>query len=138
MSIIDEWEGAEDQDIEKFEVDKNIISVPTKEIARRIKSFDHFVYLWGHKANYFLPPKHSLTWHFISQILSGNKKLLKNDIVGRCIDMPKVRGYRIKDIYSEFCKRCDINNYLPNISETDCIPRNYFFNAFLLGPKSYL
>lgn len=36
-------------------------NVLAKDIARKIKSLDHFVYLWGHKHNYYLPPKHSLT-----------------------------------------------------------------------------
>ena len=47
------------------------ISLTAKMVARKISSFDHFIYLWGTKANYYLPPKHCLTWRFISQVLAA-------------------------------------------------------------------
>lgn len=138
MSFNDDWTDSRDELTDIHPHGSNVIQVPTKEIARRIKSFDHFVYIWGHKANFYLPPRHALTWHFISQVLAGHKKLLKNEIVGQCIEMPKVRGYRIKEIHSTFVKECPINEYLPDFGDTDCIPRNYFFNVIKLGFASHI
>lgn len=129
----EDWEDNKDEFSDVNPTGIEIFRVPTKEIARKIKSFDHFVFLWGHKANYYLPPTHSLTWHFISQVLSGEKQLLKNEVVGMSIEMPKVRGYRIKDIYNTFANECSIKNYLPDFGQTDCIPRTYFFNVDSLG-----
>ena len=51
--------------------------VRAKDIARKIKSFDHFLYVWGHNGGYYLPPKSVFTWHYISQILAREKRLLK-------------------------------------------------------------
>jgi len=51
--------------------------VKAKEIARKIKSFDHFIYVWGQKGQYYLPPKNVITWHYVSQILAQEKNFLK-------------------------------------------------------------
>ena len=107
------------------------IKVFIKQVARQLKSFDHFIFIWRNIANFYLLPKHTLTWHFISQIFAGEKKLLKFDVIGYCVEMPKVRGIRIKHIQDQLK---DINyskNYFPDFPETDNIPRNYFFNVDL-------
>ena len=104
-------------------------SILAKEVARKIKSFDHFIYLWGHKHGYYLPPKHSLTWSFIAQILTGKKKLLKIQTVGRSIDIPKMRGLRVNELYRSLYKVNNLGDYFPDFANTDTIPRNYFFDV---------
>lgn len=109
---------------------RNILA---KDIARKIKSFDHFIYLWGHKHNYYLPPKHFLTWRFVTQVLRGEKKLLKNSDVGKSIDIPKMRGLKVNDLYHSMKMTNGLHHFFPDMGPTDTIPRTYFFDVGLLG-----
>lgn len=117
-----------------FEMDgnfenKNNRNMLAKDIARKIKSFEHFIYLWGHKNNYYLPPKHVLTWRFVSQVLTGEKKLLKNSDVGRSIDIPKMRGIRVNQLFESLKSVNEFHSFFPDMAKTDSIPRNYFFDV---------
>lgn len=113
----------------------NLIKIASKQVAKRIRTFDHFIFLWGHQSNYYVPPKHVLTWHFISQVLSGEKLLLRNDQIGTAINMPKMKGVRIREIWDHLKNKNDLKSYFPDFPATDCIPRDYFFNARLLGTQ---
>ena len=106
--------------------------VKAKDIARKIKSFEHFTYLWGEKARYYLPPKRCMTWHYISQILCNEKKLLKLDQVGHIIELPKMQGSLIKNMWNECKNRNGLHTYFPDIHEGQQVPRQYFFNVSLI------
>lgn len=105
--------------------------VKATEIARKIKSFDHFIYVWGYKAGYYLPPKNVLTWHYISQVLAHEKHLLKVERVGHEFEVPKARGSVVNDIFHRIKDTNGLHYYFPDLTETQNVPHNYFFNVSL-------
>lgn len=119
-------------DIESEGTGKRGKMVKAKEVARKIRSFDHFVYLWGEKAKYYLPPKKYITWHYISQILAREKKLLKIEQVGNPIELPKVKGFFINDLWLKYKEINSLEVYFPDMGSGQHIPRNYFFNVGLM------
>lgn len=99
------------------------------DVARKVKSFDHFLYVWGSKGGYYLPPKSALTWHYVSQVLAGEKRLLRVEAVGHALEIPKFKGLLVRDIW-EHCKTVnDLHLYLPDITAQTQVPRTYFFNV---------
>jgi len=107
-------------------------TMKAKDVARKIKSFDHFIHVWGDKAKYYLPPKRCLTWHYISQILCKEKRLLKLEQVGHEVEIPKVKGEVLQNMWE---KTKDVNSmylYFPDIHKSINIPRQYFFNVKLI------
>ena len=117
--------------IEKAENSEKKRLVKAKDIARTIKSFDHFVYIWGSKGKYYLPPKSVLTWHYISQVLAKEKRLLKLEQVGHQIEIPKVKGTLVNDMFHEIKHENGLHFYFPDLTENQNVPRNYFFNVNL-------
>ena len=116
-------------DVEKSNSGGKVLTMRAKDIARKLKSFDHFVYVWGERGRYYLPPKSCITWHYISQILSKEKRLLKLDSVGHQIDIPKVRGSVVNDMFHQVKRSNNLAQYFPDFTDTQNIPRNYFFNV---------
>jgi hypothetical protein len=111
-------------------------TIIAKEVARKIKSFEHFMYVWGEKARYYLPPKSALSWGYIAKILSGEKRLLKLDLVGYQIDLPRAKGFHVRTVW-ERCKGVNgIGKCLPEVSDAKHIPRKYFYNVELEGAES--
>ena len=123
-------------DAEPGERDAATRKLKTRDIARKISSFDHFIYLWGDKAKYYLPPKRCLSWHYISQILSREKRLLKLDQVGHVLEVPKVRGKVVRDMWNKCKETNGLSLYFPDVHVTQFIPRDYFFNVPSPGPES--
>lgn len=103
--------------------------VRAKEVARKIRSFDHFAYVWGTKGKYFLPPQSCLSWHYISQVLAQEKKFLKIDEVGHALKLPKVRGFVIGELWERYKDVNDLKDYFPDIGQSQNVPRDYFLNA---------
>ena len=101
----------------------------TKVVARKISSFDHFIYLWGTRCNYYVPPKHCLSWRYISQVLAGEKRFLKFNEVGNCVEIPKAKGMVIRELWNILTDDVKIKTYFPDFSPSDTIPRGYFFNV---------
>ena len=110
-------------------------TLKAKHIARKIKSFDHFIYIWGEKAGYYLPPKSHITWHYISQVLSREKRLLRLGEVGHIIDIPKVKGALVNEMFGDIKDFNELHSYFPDFTESHNIPREYFFNVRI---KRYL
>ena len=106
--------------------------VKAKDIARKIKSFDHFLYVWGHTGGYYMPPKSVFTWHYVSQILAQEKRLLKVSEVGHVLEVPKVRGSVVNEIYHKEKLNGGLAAYFPDFTETQNVPRDYFFNVKLI------
>lgn len=100
-----------------------------QEIARLIKSLDHFVYVWGVKAQYYLPPTKFLTWHFVSQVLAKEKKLLKIDTIGGLVDLPKIKGVVVDEVFEYYRNENDLHNYFPDMHPSQKVPRAYFYNV---------
>lgn len=100
-----------------------------KEVARKIKSFDHFLYVWGSRGGYFLPPRSALTWAYISQVLGGEKKLLRVAEVGHVLDLPRARGMLIEDLWARSRDENNLHAYLPDVTARAHVPRTYFLNV---------
>lgn len=106
-------------------------SLKTQDVARKLKSFDHFLYVWGTKGGYYLPPKSALTWHYISQVLAGEKLLLRIQQVGHVQELPKAKGFLVQDLWEE-CKAInEMHAYLPDVTPRTHAPRTYFYNVSL-------
>lgn len=104
--------------------------VRSGEVARKLKSLDHFIYLYGHKAGYYLPPKDCLSWHYVSQILAEEKVLLKADKVGSELDLPKAKGFLITQKWQKYKEANKLHSFFPDFTQKQRIPRTYFFNVF--------
>jgi len=134
MSDIDGGENKRNARLWMFE-EKNLDEsdvrrlVKAKEIARKIKSFDHFIYVWGQKGQYYLPPKNVITWHYVSQILAQEKKLLKMEEVGSSLEVPKVRGTVVNEMFRKVKMENGLHLYFPDFTDTQNVPRDYFFNV---------
>jgi hypothetical protein len=115
-----------------YETSINQRRVKAKEIARKLKSFDHFVYVWGEKGHYYIPPKSVLTWHYISQILAQEKRLLKLEEVGHMLEVPKVRGSVVNDMFDRVKDDNGLHFYFPDFTESQNVPRDYFFNVRII------
>ena len=111
------------------EVEKGFERMQTREVARKIRSIEHFMFLWGTKGGHYLPPKKSITWVFIRQILTGKKRLLLSRDIGEVIDLPKVRGIIIRDLWNTLSERNSFSSFFPDITKGRTIPRRYFFNV---------
>lgn len=103
------------------------------EVARKIKSFDHFAYVWGERGRFFLPPRRCLSWGYISQVLSGQKRLLKVSDVGRPVEIPKAKGILIRKLFEECRGVENFGDYFPDGAERRSIPRSYFYTVDLEG-----
>lgn len=108
-----------------------------KKIARKIRSFDHFIYLFGVKGGFYLLPRFTLSWVYIGQILSGEKKLLKSEEVGPPVNLPRFRGIVIENMWEDFKNEDDFAKYFPMTKKGTHIPREYFINVFLKGHASH-
>ena len=104
-------------------------SLITREVARKAKSVDHFLVLWGEKAGYHLPPKKSITWDFIAQVLAGKKKLFQIKEIGEVSDIPKVKGVLVKNLWEKYKNFKGLKDYFPDISSGRAISRKYFFSV---------
>lgn len=98
------------------------------DIARKIRSFDHFLFIWGERGGYYMPPKSVLTWKYIAQILSKEKKLLKASEVGAIVELPKAKGLLVESLFTELKNEKEFGKYFPDDAERRAIPRTYFFN----------
>ncbi len=61
--------------------------------------------------------------------MSGEKLLLKFDKIDCQIQIPKVRGLRVKDIFQEFAGDVEFTRYFPNWPSECNIPREFFLNV---------
>jgi hypothetical protein len=102
------------------------------DVARKVKSFDHFLYVWGSKANYYLPPRTALTWHYISQVLAGEKLLLRVNEVGHVLQVPKAKGMLVEDLWIQCKELNQLHAYLPDVTPRSHIPRTYFLNVRII------
>ena len=116
-------------DPEPTPIEPELRSVKAGDVARKLKSFDHFIYLYGQKAGYYLPPKHVMSWTYISQILSEEKILLRSVDVGSLLVLPKCRGLAIQDVWKKYKDVNHLHKYFPDTSDAGRIPRDYFFNV---------
>ena len=105
--------------------------IKAKEIARKLKSIDHFVFVWGQKGKYYLPPKSVITWHYVSQILCREKRLLKISDVGHTMEVPKVRGAVVNELFQQIKHINNMDLYFPDFTDCQNVPRDYFFNVSL-------
>lgn len=99
------------------------------DVARKLKSFDHFLYVWGAKGGYFLPPRSALTWHYVSQVLAGEKLLLRADQVGHVQELPRAKGVLIEELWEECRQINSMHAYLPDVTPKTHVPRTYFLNV---------
>lgn len=103
--------------------------IRASEVARKVKSFDHFLHIWGTKGGYYMPPKSALTWHYVSQILAGEKLLLRLQSVGHVQEVPKAKGLLVGAFWDE-CKLInDLHLYFPDITPQSHVTRTYFYNV---------
>ena len=108
------------------------LALKASEVARKIKSFDHFLFVWGTKAGYYLPQKNCLTWHYVAQVLAGEKRLLRVDQVGHVQELPKARGVLVNELW-EHCKSInELHCYFPDVTPRSQIPRTYFYNVKII------
>ncbi len=89
------------------------------------------MYVWGHKGGYYMPPKSVLSWHYISQIMAREKRLLKAEQVGHSLDIPKIRGTVVNEMYHSIKTEAGLSLYFPDLTDTQNVPRDYFFNVSL-------
>jgi hypothetical protein len=109
----------------------------TSAITNKIKSVDHFIYLFANEGKYFLPPRRIITWEYIKQVLTGQKKLLKFNQLDSQVCLPRAKGLSIKNIYDQMQNDFGFLLYFPNIPKGTPIPRDFFLMVNLSDPEDY-
>ena len=104
--------------------------ITTDEIKTYIKNQDQFCWLFGVEMNYYLPPKTLITWPYIIMVLSGQKKLLKNNQVTIGHDVPRIKELKMDIVWGQYKSDKLLFSYMPVTKETQYPPRNYFFRIF--------
>ena len=104
-------------------------TLKARDVARKIRSFEHFIYVWGHKARYYLPPRNCFTWHFVAQVLAQEKRLLKLEDVGHQLEVPKSKGLLVSELWDRLKNVNGLHTYFPDILRSERVPRDYFFNV---------
>jgi len=129
----DENDNIRSLDIEEEEVQDTTSKklIKAKDIARKVKSFDHFIFIWGEKGQYYLPPKSIMSWHYISQVLAQEKRLLKLEDVGHQLEVPKIKGNAVNDMYEKVKGEEGLHYYFPDFADSQNVARDYFFNVTL-------
>lgn len=113
------------------------IIVKTSQIAAKIRSVDHFVYLYATERKYFLPPKKFITWEYIRQILSGEKVLLKFRRIEQQFQLPRTKGFYVRSVFQQLANDSEFMLYFPDFSKDAHVPRDYFITVVLIGLKSH-
>lgn len=103
--------------------------VRAQEIARKLKSIEHFVYVWGTRAQYYLPPTKHITWHYISQVLAKEKRLLRLSDIGGLVDLPKIKGIVVDDVFDYYRETNALHSFFPDMHPSQRVPRAYFYNV---------
>lgn len=109
----------------------------TGEIAGRLLSIDHAMYFFSQKCGFYLPPRHVMSWHFISQLLAGEKMLIKATEVGSIAQIPRAKGVMIEDFWDEFKDSNKMHMFLPDFTPGMRVPREYFFNVSSPGAENH-
>ena len=113
------------RDINAFNSDKNELTISS--LKRKIKSPQHFIFMFGMELKYHLPPKHSITWPFIVKVLTGEKKLVKQRDIPFLQAIPKIEEFQMKKIWPTYRKDKGFCQYFPDIDSDRYPPRNYFY-----------
>lgn len=116
-------------DVEQIAQNPHQLTIKAKEVARKIQSVDHFIYIWGGKGGFFLPPKKFITWRFVAQLLSNEKRLVKSKDVATPVALPKVKGLYVEELFWRYYEENDLHRYFPDLGNGHRIPRDYFFNV---------
>lgn len=107
--------------------------VRSKEIAARIRSIDHFVFLFGNEGRYYMPPTSLITWHFVRQVISGEKQLLKQDRINGNFTVPKSRGFHVGTAFQEMSDDQEFMSFFPDATPKSNVPREYFLTVTSLA-----
>ena len=103
-----------------------------RQVLTKIKSKEHFMYIFGEKGNFYLPPKKYITFKYIKQILSGDKSLLSESELIKCFQFPKRKGFNFTKYYRTFIKLPQISLYFPDLSKNQHPPKEFFFNVRII------
>ena len=84
---------------------------------------------------YYLPPERMCTMHFLKQVLSGNKKLLKANQVKGIPRIPRIPEINARNIWLELKAEPQIAIHFPDtyITQNRVPDRSYMFNVDSLG-----
>lgn len=109
----------------------NLLTFKTGEIAQRLLSIDHAMFFFSQKCGFYLPPSHVISWHFVSQLLAGEKILLKASDVGAITRLPRAKGVMVEDLWDQYKGVNNLQMFLPDFTPGMRVPREYFFNVDL-------
>lgn len=121
-----------------FEEEKSLTKMKSKEVAEQIKSIDHFIFLYENEGKYFLPPRKLITWHYVRQILSGQKHLLKFEQLKSLYTLPKFRGLSVNSLFIEMNEDTEFNKFFPDIPANTNVPREYFLQVSIIRSLKFL
>jgi len=76
---------------------------------------------------YHLPPKKCITWPYIVQVLTGEKKLLKGDKLVLNRTLPRIKELSMKEVWPKFQNDQELISYFPDFEDGRNPPRLYFF-----------
>lgn len=105
------------------------IILKTSQVVSKLRSVDHFMYLFATEGKYYLPPRKFITWEYIRKILSGEKVLLKFRRIDSQFQLPRAKGFYIKAVYEQISNDTEFVRYFPDFSKDAHIPRDYFLTV---------
>ena len=100
-----------------------------RSILRKVKSKEHFMFIFGEKGDFYLPPISYITFKFIKKVLSGEKSLLPNDELKKSFNFPKRKGFNFVKYYRSFMKMPTISMYFPDLTRNQHPPKEFFFDV---------
>lgn len=113
-----------------LDIEQNsLVKVKCRDIAHQLQSIDHFIFLYENEGKYYLPPRKLITWHYVRQILSGEKLFIKVDQIRSMYTLPKSRGLCVNDLFKDAMKDIELMKFFPDIPENSSVPRNYFLTV---------
>jgi hypothetical protein len=101
----------------------------SSQIAQKLQSIDHFIYLYATEGKYFLPPRCLITWEFIRKVITGDKLLFKFNKISPQNYLPRAKGLSVNNLFEEMRNDTDFLRYFPDIPKGTSVPRDYFMTV---------
>ena len=70
-----------------------------------------------------------ITWEYVRQVLSGEKLLLKFNRIESQFQLPRAKGFYVKNIHAGMTEDLDFMRYFPDFPQDAHIPRDYFLTV---------
>jgi len=115
----------------------NTQRVPVYELARVARSKRELYFLLVVEADLFLPKMETIDYWFLKQVLSGEKKALKNTEV-KVKDLPKLKNIKVEDLYQYSLSVDTIRPFMPDYRNGKLPERRFLISVLNTLDKDFI